>query len=1506
MYYLVDTPTILTELPAEDACIIAASEDDRFVAMCVRNEICFHCQKTFTLLGKYKCKAHTIENFGDISDLCWNETGDTLLMQTSDGFLILLILAVTELEPETASDKLFFPQFSLEVRTVRILKRIGQVTCFVHSGNKIIAGNRKGRIFCMAWSGDALTSEVLHLQHLAVQSALENTAATTFLDTSTYCRRLFWTPTLGGLVAILSDGRVLRLLLPPSFEVDPLKVKAVWVVDLRNPIAVSVNNRFQTIAVGTEKGDIITYRFNDASSSPAINQKFPLPDSVIHAIEKPLGAVKTLTWSLDGYCLAVAWHAYGFALWSVFGNLLYTTLLDQTEVTRHLCSPSFCWTLKGFRLWTVAYFLDDYDRQARRANLLEFRDRLLQNCNQLPSTRRQIANNLSRMKVELDTDSRFGDRHEGYSDDANSDWETGNGVFLLIFNLAKSALVLNPTVDNHLHTLLCTPDSILLCARRFLHCCRNLFKLPVPHFYVRLNFPMRFASLNTAGTRLAVSGRRGFAVCYLPTLSWRLFGNVSQEQAFEVHAGLVWWRQFVVFSAFNHSTGRCELRCYPSTEKLDDQFVSVLLLDATIRPLTLDVVCNQLLVFSTDGHFRSFFLSLDTVRNSVIFRPDLTVNLSTFLPHPPCLTRICPLSTTLPNVPHTPVPATGTLTPDSEVNTSLLFLYAGNLLLFSTAALSSICADEQTSYFSDFITGFSKQEPATQKYRESFSPTLIASNVEVLWTGITNATPASFVETSDLIGDDVDENAEERDGVFVSKRNNFGAESPHLPPIPLLSDSVWVHCGIQGLKIWFPVSCLSEGGARTASILSEPLSPGPLNSRLTPPFHSAPTVNPRGGLFSKGARRVMLSVQLEDLVYPLTVLLDKAAVIATHSGCLRIDRSYYKTLDDRRFHLPWFNIQVKTNLFLPHLLKDLLSKNLSKIALDLATSYQSLPYFQHILELLLHEVLEEEATSKFPIPDPLLPQVCAFIEQFQHFLDVIIQCIRKTEVTWWRHLFCALGRRPKDLFEEALSMDQLGTAASCLVVLQNSESLVVSKQCALILMTKTIEHSQWHLVNDLIRFLRATSMPARMQLVGVTPKDLPGSAQGDSSADPFNEIDLLLERAKCTLLKRARWRLLEELFANLSTTPSKRIEPTDVDSLGDCAVPQWLLRNREHIPDVDNWPHRFLELHQDFNWIIPMDHPAPSVPRRPSSPLHNDPAPSASTASSILLRSEPVPLSASPSSQFDTAAASTTDPTFLPSVRSCQRLYFLLSHLMWVARELPSSCSAQSVVLQWCVLLSVLLLDQQMLFTALSLLTPSARDVKELTGLLKHRSTLSHLELSEDMPLLRLLRGVEAIRQWAVETAPTFAAFLHDLQPKMTKFTSELIGKHRCRELGEEPGNELLKRTSEEPAHDSLGDADSLPRARPPKPRCSSALVDLTPPPPAAIRLPSDEKRTNCADLSSGLPASTRTRTIPSTRLFMSQDIPSAEFEMTGQHLVNPDLSDDIATEGSHIRCTLS
>ncbi|VDP02198.1 unnamed protein product [Schistosoma mattheei] len=92
---------------------------------------------------------------------------------------------------------------------------------------------------------------------------------------------------------------------------------------------------------------------------------------------------------------------------------------------------------------------------------------------------------------------------------------------------------------------------------------------------------------------------------------------------------------------------------------------------------------------------------------------------------------------------------------------------------------------------------------------------------------------------------------------------------------------------------------------------------------------------------------------------------------------------------------------------------------------------------------------------------PLLPQVVAFIQEFSDFLEILAHCSRKTDVTWWPHLFITIGRKPKDLFELCLENNKLETAASFLILLQTSEPLSVSWE---VMLSQTISYASTYLI----------------------------------------------------------------------------------------------------------------------------------------------------------------------------------------------------------------------------------------------------------------------------------------------------------------------------------------------------------------------------------------------------------------------------------------------------------
>ncbi|PNF21795.1 Guanine nucleotide exchange factor subunit Rich [Cryptotermes secundus] len=260
------------------------------------------------------------------------------------------------------------------------------------------------------------------------------------------------------------------------------------------------------------------------------------------------------------------------------------------------------------------------------------------------------------------------------------------------------------------------------------------------------------------------------------------------------------------------------------------------------------------------------------------------------------------------------------------------------------------------------------------------------------------------------------------ENVWVPRKSR--REKPHL------TESLWLFCGAHGMMVWLPL--FPRDGDKSHSFMSK---------RIMLPFHLR--------------------------IYPLAILFEDAILLGAEN-----DTTLYTSDSNSPFSLPFCVLERTSQVYLHQILRQLIRRNLGFHAWEIARSCTSLPYFPHSLELLLHEVLEEEATSKEPIPDALLPSVIEFIQEFPVYLQTVVQCARKTEIALWPYLFSAAGK-PKDLFQECLARKQLDTAASYLIILQNLEPSSVSRQYATLLLDAALDHCKWELSKDLVRFLRA-------------------------------------------------------------------------------------------------------------------------------------------------------------------------------------------------------------------------------------------------------------------------------------------------------------------------------------------------------------------------------------------------------------------------------------------------
>ncbi|XP_008936040.1 PREDICTED: protein RIC1 homolog, partial [Merops nubicus] len=403
-----------------------------------------------------------------------------------------------------------------------------------------------------------------------------------------------------------------------------------------------------------------------------------------------------------------------------------------------------------------------------------------------------------------------------------------------------------------------------------------------------------------------------------------------------------------------------------------------------------------------------------------------------------------------------------------------------------------------------------------------------------------------------------------------------------------LLEALWLSCGGAGMKVWLP---------------------------LFPRDHRKP--------HSFLSRRIMLPFHIN--IYPLAVLFEDALVLGAVNDTVLYDCLYTQT--SAREHLevlfPFSIVERTSQIYLHHILRQLLVRNLGEQALLLAHSCATLPYFPHVLELMLHEVLEEEATSREPIPDPLLPTVAKFITEFPLFLQTVVHCARKTEYALWNYLFAAVGN-PKDLFEECLMAQDLDTAASYLIILQNMEVPAVSRQHATLLFNTALEQGKWDLCRHMIRFLKAIGSGETETPPATPTTQEPSSSSGfeffrhrsislsQSAENLHSKFNLTKTLSMPSGPSGKRWSkdsdCAENMYIDMMLWRHARrlLEEIKLKDLG-CFAAQlgfeligWLCKERARAARVEDFVFALKKLHEDFLWPFPVM-PASSI----NSPFKN-------------------------------------------------------------------------------------------------------------------------------------------------------------------------------------------------------------------------------------------------------------------------------------------------------------
>ncbi|KAL1935687.1 hypothetical protein VTP01DRAFT_4827 [Rhizomucor pusillus] len=583
---------------ADIVCTEASPHASLFVT-CTTSTVCLWSVKPTTVLSFVERSQKHINEFGENKSVIWKPDATSIVVLTSKNYLLLY--AILNFDQPSFEFNLPHSHHALMtgpgegdgpktmVLKFRIAIRVDAgVACGTTSDDTLIIATEKPiAIQCIAWN-----PHEVHATQTAILSSLNILDDPSEKVTSSLYDRamgiLLWITDAGKVYFVQNTGQsskrerrrsssantvsssngLSKSYIPtmPSYK-EPISWLGFCFHDQDKAICVAVNAKFSLLAVGTQSGKVYIYAAQNYTVTPKLSHVLS-PPSTPHSNPLPeIDAVSSLSWTSDGYAVAVGYRGRGLSVWSVYGSLL--TSISETD--------------------DIFYGL-----------------------NGAPDIETQLTND----DYVHGIDTMFwgpGNHHLFVSSAAISKSSADDRMCLYTLPFAKSSLTSFHNGDNARRGLFQMDDRILLYNYAGDYQENNTTTIDpdavmwtqvlYPSMYITDHWPIRYTSISADGKFIAVAGRRGFAHYNTFSNRWKMFGNQQQEQSFLVRGGLVWYKNILIVACevLNGSPGRVyELRMFSRDNNLDNAYI---LYTETLQhtPLYLSICGSYLLVYTTEN-----------------------------------------------------------------------------------------------------------------------------------------------------------------------------------------------------------------------------------------------------------------------------------------------------------------------------------------------------------------------------------------------------------------------------------------------------------------------------------------------------------------------------------------------------------------------------------------------------------------------------------------------------------------------------------------------------------------------------------------------------------------------------------------------------------------------------------------------------------------------------------------------------------------------------------------